>query len=202
VLQITAIKPQKKDSRFNIFLDGKFSFGLDEATLVREKLSVGQELSPERIATLTQANEVGKLLDKGLRFLSFRPRSEREVRRRLLRRQKRRGAEEEQGGLVGETISRLRDLGYINDAEFASWWVEQRIRFRPRGKLLLKSELFEKGVAREVIEDALREYSLEDEIGWAKKLAEKRRDECRERLAAYLARRGFTWEVVGRVLPR
>jgi len=156
-----------------------------------------------------RANEVGKLLDKGLRFLSFRPRSEREVQRRLRRGQRRQGLEKEvQESLVGETISKLRDLGYVNDAGFASWWVEQRIRFRPCGKNLLRSELFSKGVARELIEEELAKYSLEDEVSWARMLVDKRAARCQgftaqerqEKLGAYLSRRGFSWEVIGQAL--
>ena len=80
---ITSVEPQKKKERFNIFVDGKFRFGLDAETLVKSGLKVGQEISEKEIEKLVLENEVRKLMDKALRFLSFRPRSESEVRQYL-----------------------------------------------------------------------------------------------------------------------
>lgn len=206
--QITAIEPQKKAGRFNIFLDGKFAFGIDEENLVREQLVVGQDLSGEQGNMLTYCSEVGKLVDTALRFLAFRPRSESEVRRRLQKKIRKHPEANTPADLIDQVIFKLRSVGYVSDAEFASWWVEQRTSFRPCGKNLLRSELFSKGVARELIEEELAKYSLEDEISWAGGLVEKRaaryKDftarEKREKLGAYLSRRGFSWEVIQRVL--
>lgn len=205
---ITSIKPQKKEGRFNIYLDGKFAFGIDGETLVREKLEVGQELSPERINMLTHCNKVNKLADKALRFLSFRPRSEKEVRDYLWKRVRRvQKVQREQRDLIEEVVGEVKELGYVDDATFVSWWLEQRIRFRPRGKMLLRSELFAKGIDRDLIEEKLSKYSTEDELSWAKRVAEKKipqyknpdPKERREKLSPYLARRGFSWEVIEKV---
>ena len=78
--QITSIEPQKKRSgRFNIFLDGEFAFGIDENVLVKNAIKKGQELSNVQIAKIIKDNELAKLFDKSLRFLSYRPRSEKET---------------------------------------------------------------------------------------------------------------------------
>ena len=83
---VTSIEPQKKKpDRFNIFVDGKFSFGLDAETLVKSGLKTGREISEKEIKKLVFENETNKLMEKALRFLSFRPRSESEVRRYLRR---------------------------------------------------------------------------------------------------------------------
>jgi len=84
--EVTAIEPQKKKERFNIFVDGKFAFGLDAETLVKSGLKVGQEISEKEIEKLVFENEVRKLMEKALHFLSFRPRSESEVSQYLRRR--------------------------------------------------------------------------------------------------------------------
>jgi len=201
VPRVTAIKPQKRKNRFNIYLDGRFAFGLDEETLLREKIKVGQDLSPERSDILVRAGVVGKLLDKALRFLSYRPRSEKEVRDHLWRKVQREKLDYggESGELITKVIDRLRERGYVDDAAFASWWVEQRLRYNPRGKMLLRSELYAKGIERSLVEAELAHYSKEDEISWARRLVGKKGISS-EKLAGYLSRRGFSWDIIREVL--
>ena len=81
--EVTSIEPQKKKERFNIFVDGKFAFGLDAETVVKSGLKIGQEISEKEIEKLVFENEIKKLMEKALRFLAFRPRSEKEVHSQL-----------------------------------------------------------------------------------------------------------------------
>lgn len=83
------------------------------------------------------------------RYLATRPRSRWEVERRLARA----GASSE---VIAGTLSRLAELGFVDDAAFARWWLEQRDRHAPRGRRMLEAELRQHGIGREVIE-ALRE---------------------------------------------
>ncbi len=140
-------------------------------------------------------------LDIAARFLATRPRSAWEVRRRL----ERSGAD---AVTVEQTLRRLEELGFVDDAAFARWWRDQRDRHRPRGRRMLEAELRAKGVVRQVIE-ALREDapqrtaedaavpSTEEERGRTaldahlrgRPLPTDRR--ALERLGMYLVRRGF-----------
>ena len=65
---ITAIKPQKSKNRINIYLDGKFGFGLDLENFVKFGLKVEQELSEERIIEITKKAEFQKVFDRILFF--------------------------------------------------------------------------------------------------------------------------------------
>ena len=86
-------------------------------------------------------------LDAALRFLSYRPRSEAEVRRRLARRFP--------GPSVDNAIATLREQGLLDDAAFAQFWRQNRERSRPKGASAMKWELLRMGVSREVADDAL-----------------------------------------------
>jgi regulatory protein len=90
------------------------------------------------------------VLDAALRFLEARPRSAAEVRRRLAGA----GYREE---LVAAAIERLAELGVLDDEAFARAWVESRDRARPRGERALRSELFRKGIDRQLADDVLEE---------------------------------------------
>ncbi len=207
---ITSIEPQKKKpDRFNVFVDGKFAFGLDAETLVKSGLRIGQEISEKEIKKLVFENETNKLVEKALRFLSFRPRSEREVRDHI--RKKFRisdfGFRISVDQVIDNVIDRLKHLGYLNDLEFARWWIEQRQTHRPRGARLIRSELFQKGIAQEIIEQVLSEDE-ESEVEQALKTAQKKLRsyqkldprEFKQKMGQYLARSGFDWEVIKETL--
>lgn len=76
---ITAIKPQKKKNRVNIYLDGKYAFGLDLENFVKLGLKVEQELSEKGVSEIVQKAEFKKTLDKLLRYATLRPRSRKEI---------------------------------------------------------------------------------------------------------------------------
>ena len=97
--------------------------------------------------------DLNATLETALRFLGARPRTQWELRRRL----QRSGADDD---VLEAALTRLADLGYVDDEAFVRWWSEQRDRHAPRGRRLIEAELRQKGVPREVIE-RLREAPLE-----------------------------------------
>lgn len=125
------------------------------------------------------------------RFLASRQRSEQEIRSRLTR-------ESFDAAVVDQTVERLRQRRYLDDAQFARAWIEGRIRSRPRGRAVLRAELRARGVTDELIDHELQ-CGYGDEIEIARPLAEKRArrlrgvafDRFRRSLGAYLVRRGF-----------
>jgi regulatory protein len=108
-------------------------------------------------------------------------------------------------GVQAEVLERLRSAGWVDDAAFAAAWVENRDSFRPRSAIGLRAELRRKGVGRVEIEAALHEH---DELGAARAVLERaaRRwkthswEEFRLRGRAYLARQGFAYDTVSRVV--
>ena len=109
----------------------------------------GRSRNPaERRAAKADVDDPAVVLEAGLRFLEARARSEAEVRRRLISA----GYRPE---LVEGAITRLADLGVLDDAAFARSWIESRDRARPRGERALANELRIKGVDRETVAAAL-----------------------------------------------
>ena len=196
MLQITAIKPQeKRKNRFNIYLDGRFGFAISNELLVREGLKVGQELSSQKTEELVAKDRLSKVQDQVYRFLSYRPRSEKEIRDYLGKK----GLREEEKEKI---VKKLKEEKLIDDLEFARWFLEQRQTFRPKGSYALRQELCQKGINEEIIDLVLP--GKKEELKLAKKAlakAEKKYAsfwgrEKKEKLIAYLRRRGFSWEVV------
>lgn len=192
MVKITDLQPQKHDpQRFNVYLDGEFGFGIARA--VAPWLKVGLELTPTQIEELQREDAGEKAYQRALHYLSYRERSEQEVRENLEK-------HEVPPEIIEETLDRLRGQTLVNDRNFAETWVENRKAFHPRGKRALAVELRRKGVSREVIDQALEDV---DEYAMAKKVAAKkiRRlqnldwPDFRKKLSGYLSRRGFNYSV-------
>lgn len=196
---ITSIKSQKKHQRFNIYLDGKFALGVSGLALAKMKLKVGQLIDKKKLKSLKEQDSQDKAHDQVLRFLSYRPRSEKEVKDYLQKKKK--GVK-----TISGVTRRLKEQRLIDDTAFARWWLEQRIQFRPKGKRLLWLELRKKGVDPEVIDGVLAGYS--QELSLAQKLAQKKLKtyrhldplEFRQKMTGFLARRGFDWGVIKKAL--
>jgi regulatory protein len=201
---ITALRAQVNDSqRVNLFLDGEFAIGISLNTLAREGLAVGQQIDQAVWERLEATEQADRALQAGMRLLEVRPRSIAELRLRLRRK-------ELPAPAVDHAIERLSELGLLDDAAFSRAWVENRRNFRSRGSLALRDELRRKGVARDLIDATLAEAdagedAAEQEAERARSLARTAlrryadapdRFNFQRRMAAYLQRRGFTFETI------
>lgn len=125
------------------------------------------------------------------------------TRAQLRERLRRKGATEE---TIEQVIGKLEDLKFVDDAAFAETYVDSR-RSR-KGRLALKRELFQKGVPEGLVEGALEPLDTEGQVAAARAVLAKQRwrfqkakpERRRAKAYTFLARRGFTGEVVVRAL--
>lgn len=203
--RITKLKAQKNRNRVNLYLDGEYATSLDLLTVTKLGLKVGMDISQTELKKLVRTHQYEKLLNRAAHFLSYRPRSEKELRTYLQRKWRPETNKEKHTKTVEKVIGKLKKQGVVNDQEFAEWWVQQRQTFRPKGKILLTQELRQKGIDGKIIEKALTTL---DDYTQASNVAEKKRkslrglepNKARLRLISFLQRRGFTWETIRRVI--
>jgi len=191
--RITGIEPQAKHAnRFNIYLDDEFALGL--SALLAAKLRVGQEIAEEELRALEREEAFETGYEKALRFLEARPRSSTEVRQRLI-------TKKIAGDTIDRVLERLTGAGLLDDVAFAKYWVENRETFRPRAGRALKFELKRKGVPDATIAKAIGKIDESDSayragVAKAQRWSALERREFREKLTAFLLRRGFSYGVV------
>ncbi len=197
--KITRMEVQKRNSdRVSVFLDGEFAFGLPK--LLAAQLEVGRYLTEADVEALQQKGAVENARQRALGLISRRPRSEKELRQYFDRR--------EVPEIVQEAV--IEDLiqsKLVDDFAFAKNWVDNRTTFRPRGAMALKSELRQKGVSRMAIEEALVGFDEEQAAYKAGRKAVDRYlglawQDFRNRLGAYLGRRGFRFDIISSVVDR
>ncbi len=197
--KITGIQIQKKTpSRVNIYLDGEYAFGL--ARIVAAWLRVDSELDEKKIEQLQAEDARERAFQQAMLLLSYRARSESEIRKNLIK-------HEIPEAVIEETLTRLRDEGFANDGQFAKAWVENRSTFRPRSRRMLAMELRQKGLADDAVKSAL-EHVNDEPLAYeaAKKRAARYKElnwqDFRKKLSEFLARRGFSYGVIAPVVTR
>ena len=134
-----------------------------------------------------------------LRYLSQRPRSEAEVRTRLLRRF--------QASVAEEVVGALKEQGLLDDARFARLWSESRDSHRPRSAAAIRRELMSRGIDKALADEAVdgiddEETAYRAGLTPARRLAQGGLSIFRRRLWGYLQRRGYSPSVSHRTINR
>lgn len=204
---VTKIERQKRNpSRFNLYLDGEFAFGVHRDVLAAYGIRTGDDLSDTITSRMKTSEELNLAEEAAIRLLSHRRRSEHEILIKL--REK-----EFPPPAIEQVIANLRTRGLLDDLAFAKTYIHDRELKKPTGQRLLERELRLRGVPGELIEHALREALPESgQEAIAKKAAMQalRRHSLkripgdtakqRQKIAQTLTRRGFPWEIVSKIL--
>lgn len=201
-MRITALEQQVHNpERVSLSVDGKFLLGISAELMLTMGLHLGQELSASEIEEIKNGEARQQAIERAINYLSFRPRSEAEVRRHLRKK-------ETPPEIIEAVLERLNKLDYVNDRAFASFWVENREQFNPRGSQGLRNELRQKGIEREIVEEMV---SDENDAELALRAAQRKAalllqapdmdyTKFRSRLGGFLQRRGFSYDVVARTV--
>lgn len=193
---IVSIEPiRRRKEWLRLTLDDGRSLDLPDLLVVQQDLRVGMACPEETVTSLADAASRRACLDRALRLLAARPRSAKELQQRL-----------RQAGYAADVIEpalvRCQELGYLDDAAFATWWAGQR-QGRQSARAV-RQELRAKGIERPLAEEATA--PLDDEAAalelararWPRTSGDPR--QRREKLVRFLAGRGFGWDVIQPVL--
>ena len=203
--QITRIEIQKRNpGRRSIFLDGEYAFGLDVENVIRFNLHENDSIDTEVIESLLMAEEKKSAKEQALRLLAYRARSEKEIGERL----QKKGYDSE---IIMGVVAELKRLNFLNDRQFALSFVRDKMITKPMGPYLIRLELKKKGIPESFIQAAIEEAYREDSPQQiAATLGRKKISQQptlplikrKQRTAAFLARRGFSWDIIRDVLEQ
>ena len=143
-----------------------------------------------------------KLYNKSVRFLSFRPRSEKELRDHLKLKSKRSKITPDED-LINSVIVKLKTQRFLNDEEFAKFWIRQRTEIKPKSFRIIKAELRQKGISDEIMEEIDAE-NVQTDLESALKILDKKKhsyknlskEEAYTKMSRYLSSKGFGWETI------
>ncbi|TFH00789.1 MAG: hypothetical protein E4H13_06590 [Calditrichales bacterium] len=202
-ITITKIERQKKHAkRCSLFAGDEFIAGISEDTLLAFNLHAGKSISEDDLQQILENEKRVAVREHAWRFLSRREHSSKELRDKLCLRNHDRD-------LVDQVIADLVDKKYLDDDRYARQIILDHINLKYSGPLLIKSKLLQKGIPMPHIEDLLTAlYPEAKRLANCRHLAAKklgslqRLDNAtkRNRLATYLAQKGYTWEISGPVI--
>ena len=198
-MRITKVAPATRTAgRYNVFVDGHYSFSLDEFQLVQHSLHSGQEIDETKLAELQAESDFGKNYIRAVDLISRRLRSEREIRDYARRKQWSRDNTE-------RVIARLYDRGYLNDLVFTKAFTRSRQSAQKYSRRRIERDLVNKGISHRIIQQVLDEEAsmVDDSDALANLVAKKyhRYDDI-NKLKAYLARAGFRYDDINRAIKQ
>ncbi len=203
---ITKIEQQKKNTqRYSIFLDEEYSFSVSEDTLVKLRLKKGNTIDKNELEQILEQEEINLCKSYGLKLLGYRARSEAEIKDKMIK--KGYGVNS-----IEAAVKYLKELKYIDDEEYARQYIKNRVNTKKLGYNRIKSELHQKHVDSEIIEDTIKDiFSCEDEYNRALELAERKmstsykNDDTQaayRKLGGFLQRKGYSMDTIIKVLNK
>jgi regulatory protein len=201
MLITTIIRKRTKRPLYAIYVDGAYAFDVSDEVLVKFGLGVGEPLDEKKVEQIVTSEALHRALQIAINFISYRPRSSREVIDHL----KKKSFSED---LARTVAQQLQKKNLVDDVAFAKMFVRDRLKRKPMGSALLRQQLLMKGIPPNVIQRVLHDLvSEDDQQRAAEVLAAKRLSHAggslarldptkrKRRLFEYLLRRGFSTDI-------
>lgn len=210
-MEVTKLSSQiKNPDRINIFLNNKYEFSLDISQVIDLAVKPGNIYSDEEVVVLRREGEFSKYYTKAMVYSLARPRSTREISDYLYRQTRAKtylvkGERRERIGMAPELsqriINKLIEKKYLNDENFARYWVENRNLKKGISERTLKQELLKKGVSQEIVNTVIENSERNDEEELKKVIAKRRhRYESDDKFIKYLMSKGYQYYQIQEVL--
>lgn len=149
--KITMIKTQRKKGRYNIYLDGHYSFSVSESVLIKHQLYKGQEITAQLKQILSTEDSFSQFYEKALNYLSYQLRSEKEIYTYLRK-------YEADPEVIAKVQQKLRLEGLVDDQKFAESYIRTMLKTSDKGFKVIQQQLRQKGIPAETITAAASEY--------------------------------------------
>ncbi|WP_238918969.1 recombination regulator RecX [Clostridium sp. YIM B02555] len=199
---ITKIEVQKRNKeRVNLFLDGEYALSISAELVYKEHLKAKDNIDYDKLKLLAEKEGFAKCKESALRIVERNYKTEKQVREKL----KLRGYEE---NAIDYSIEFLKEYNFINDNYYASAFINDKSN--SMGSQKIKYNLIQKGVSKEIIEEALANVNKENERDIALEIAKKKLVVIKKKendnykisgkLYRYLISKGYEMDIVSDVV--
>lgn len=212
--KITLIEQQQKNKhRYNIYLDDVFAFGVGEQTLLFFALHKDMVITPQLQKQILKYDTFQRLYLIGVNYISYRFRSEKEVRDKLagkLEQTEDEAVQKNYQKMIDLAIKQLKSDGYINDVNYANLFTQECLTLTGKGPRHIKQTLLKKGIDLAVIQQSLEMFSNENLIetairlgqDYAKKQSGISKNALKQKVINHLTQRGFSFDIAKQTLVK
>ena len=201
--QITDIEIKKNNLNIvKLYLNSKLFAEIDYSVIQELDLHVGKVVSEQVLKIIEHKSKLSGAKIEAIRFLSYRPRSEWEIEKKLY-------DKKYQSNIIKNTINWLKEERLIDDHDFAIQWIRYQIGKKPAGRIKLRNELYKKGIDRKIIDSAVDSFFEQDadELELASQLVRKKQLSLQSKnmlldpskITSLLHRQGFSNTVIQRI---
>jgi len=211
--KITAITVQKKDNdRFNLFIDGDFVLGVGVSTVAKNNLYVNKDISEDEIEKIRIEDLVDRVYLRVSEYAINSHKTSKDILqyiKNLLYRKiddwfPKEFFNDLKDTLPTQLLQKLKNDGIVDDAVYASMFVEDRLKYRPRSKRMIVSELIKKGIDVQQAKESVENIDIDEKKIIRELLIKKyhtdkiTRQESKK--ISYLAGKGFDWDTISDLL--
>lgn len=202
--KITLIEQQQKNKqRYNIYIDDVFAFGVEEQTLIFFALQKNMTITPQLKKQILKYDTFQRFYLIGVNYISYRFRSEKEVREKLTSKLDKTDDETVQKNyqkIIDLTIKQLKADGYINDTNYANLFAQECLTLTGKGPLFIRQTLTKKGIDLAIIQQVLENFSNENLLNIAFQLGQNyvqkqsgiSKNALKQKVITHLTQRGFS----------
>lgn len=200
---ITKIEAQKKnDDRVNIYVDEKFFMAIYKELVFSFNLKKGQEIDANYLKSILDDEMYIKAKNKALNILSKASQSEKQIRQKL--------SKDFEEHTIDRVIEFLQKYKFVDDEDLATRIINTNVNLNKYGKNKIKQNLYNKGIDKIIIEQAMDEIDSDKEFENALYLGKKRYDRLKnedprkayQKIGNHLAYKGFNYDIIKKVLNR
>jgi regulatory protein len=202
--QITSIVVSGTKSLITLILDNKHSLRIDPKIYSKWKFKKGMYLSNKELDKIKKDIQLERVINGVVNYLSFRPRSEYELRTYINEKLKKMNPGLDNKEIIETVIDKLKKRKMINDESFVEWWIDQRTKNKPLGNNAIRYELRLKRINERIIQDKLSsrdEKNSANNIILKKFSSIKQSDFCtKQKIFTLLKRKGYSWDTIRKVV--
>ena len=195
---VTAITQQKKDqTKYNVFIDGEYTFALPMQDILYFKLKEGKEVPEETVEYIQNSLIYIKAQDTALHYIGYKMRTVKEICMKL-------SEKEFSEEVIEKVIAFLEKYGYANDREYCRKYIREKLRMKPKSGYALKIELRQRGISARIIDEVMAETEMDeagDAFRWLKRKSRGQwppeNEKKKKQLYDFLLRKGYSYDIIG-----
>lgn len=199
---LTKIEGQAKNkNRVNIYIDGSYSFACHMEIILKYGLREGMEIDRKELWKLIEEDENQRAFQAGLHYLSYKPRTNYEMRNYLIKK----GYKD---STVEGTLEKLLHYKYIDDHQYAKSYIINSMETKKKSSEIIRLDLIKRGIPSEIIHEYISIFTHEKNLEIAREISNeyfyRKSDlpfkQLKNKLTQLLVRRGFSWEIINNCL--